>query len=240
MRCGWRIAAVSGEHVSLSAGMRLSAFSALTGKRFEDFVAIGGGESPESGRHTYVDPEPRVSVKYSVDGHHNIKAGASVATQNLHAIMSSSTSFPFDRYALTSASVRPERAVQYGLGYAGMTEDGGWDWSAEVYYKDLKNVYDYIDGRGMFSDIDLESITLGGKGRYTCGAEFMVRKNSGRLTGWVSYTWSRTRTRIPESTQGGGMTRLTTADTICRSWRCSGSTTDGICRVPGHIRPGRL
>lgn len=207
VRSGWQNAlwmAYSGsfgEHVSLSAGMRLSAFSALTGKRFEDFVAIGGGESPESGRHTYVDPEPRVSVKYSVDGHHNIKAGASVATQNLHAIRSSSTSFPFDRYALTSASVRPERAVQYGLGYAGMTEDGGWDWSAEVYYKDLKNVYDYIDGRGMFSDIDLESITLGGKGR-GCGAEFMVRKNSGRLTGWVSYTWSRTRTRIPGINSG--------------------------------------
>lgn len=91
--------------------------------------------------------------------------------------------------------------MQYGIGYAGMTADGMFDWSAEGYYKSLRNVYDYQDGRTMFSQVNIESIILGGRGR-SYGLEFMFRKNVGRLTGWISYTLSRTRTRIPGINDG--------------------------------------
>lgn len=76
-----------------------------------------------------------------------------------------------------------------------MTMDGAFDWSAEGYYRSISNVYDFKDGSSAFSDIALESIILGGRGR-SYGAEFMLRKNAGRLTGWVAYTLSRTQTRI--------------------------------------------
>ena len=76
-----------------------------------------------------------------------------------------------------------------------MTPSGSFDWSAEVYYRDIDNVYDLQDGKTVFSDIMLESIILGGKGR-SFGAEFMVRKNLGPLSGWVTYTISHTETKI--------------------------------------------
>lgn len=201
IRSGWQNAlwasyeGALGERWGLSAGARLSVFSAMSGSRFHEFTGIGEN-APDFSSKTYVDVEPRVSVKYSINPCHNIKLGAGTATQNLHAVRSSSTSFPFDRYALTSASVRPERAAQAGMGYSGMTSDGMFDWSAELYYKDLRNVYDYADGRTMFSRVNLESIILRGRGR-SYGAELMFRKNSGPLTGWVAYTLSRTETRIP-------------------------------------------
>lgn len=189
-----------GDRVEVSAGVRLDISTALSGSRFHDYFTYGETRAQFDDK-TYVDAEPRVSVKYNITPCHNIKAGYSIATQNLHAIRSSATSFPFDRYALTSAVVKPERAMQYGIGYSGMTETGAFDWSVEGYWKNLDNVYDYMDGRNSFSAISLESIILGGKGR-SYGAEFMVRKNTGKLTGWISYTISKTETKIPGINDG--------------------------------------
>ncbi len=200
IRSGWQNAVWAnyekefGTLFALSGGARLSIFSSLSGARFHEFVSASE-LAPDFSGHTYVDAEPRISLKYNLSTCHNIKAGYAVSSQNLHAIRSSSTSFPFDRYAVTSASVKPERAMQYGIGYTGMTINGTLDWSVEGYYKVLHNVYDYADGRTMFSRINLESIILGGKGR-SYGAEFMLRKNTGPLTGWISYTISKTQTRI--------------------------------------------
>lgn len=188
------------DRFSLSAGMRLSVFSALSGDSFHSFSSYLGS-TPDFSSRTYFSFEPRVSLKYDISQYHNLKAGAGVTTQNLHALRASSTSFPFDRYAITSASVKPEKAIQYGAGYAGMTSDGGYDWSVEGYWKSLKNVYDFRDGRTMFSDVDLESLILGGEGR-SYGVELMFRKNAGRLTGWVSYALSHTQTKIPGINDG--------------------------------------
>ena len=201
VRSGWQNALWSeysgdfGRSFSVVGGVRLSLFTALSAPRFHEFTSLSG-VAPQFRARTYFDAEPRLSLKWAVTERHSLKAGFFTATQNLHAIRSSSTSFPFDRYALTSADVSPERSLQYSLGYNGMTPSGAWDWSAELYYKDMRNVYDYRDGLSMTSDIALETLILGGRGR-SYGAEFMVRKNVGRLTGWASYTLSRTRTRIP-------------------------------------------
>lgn len=200
IRSGWQNAVWAnyekefGTIFAISGGARFSLFSALGGDRFHHFVSASE-ISPDFSNHTYIDAEPRISLKYNLSPCHNVKAGYAVTTQNLHSIRSSLTSFPFDRYALTSSGVRPERAIQYGIGYTGMTGNGAFDWSVEGYYKTLHNVYDYADGRTMFSRVNLESIILGGKGR-SWGAEFMLRKNTGALTGWISYTISKTQTRI--------------------------------------------
>lgn len=179
----------------LELGLRGSAFSTLSQQRFHYFVAPNE-PAPDYGSKTYLNLEPRVSLKYQINEYHNIKGGVSVATQNLHGIRANSTTFPFDRYALTSTFVKPEISTQYSFGYAGMTPAGGWDWSAEIYYKSMRNVYDYKDGVSMFSQINLESLILGGQGR-SFGLELMLRKNFGRLTGWVSYTLSKTETKVP-------------------------------------------
>lgn len=186
--------------MELSAGVRLSLFSVVSGKHFNAFYAPDE-TMPDFSSRTYFDVEPRISFKYNINPLNNLKLGFGITTQNIHAIRSNSTSFPFDRYALTSANVKPEKCNQYGMGYSGMTENGIFDWSAEVYYKNMNNVYDYQDGKSMFSRINLESIILGGKGR-SYGGEIMFRKNSGRLTGWVAYTLSWTKVKIPGINNG--------------------------------------
>lgn len=188
------------DKIDITAGVRLNVSSALSGSHFHEFSSIYNLQNQFDNR-TYIDIEPRVNLKYNISSKHNFKAGVGSSSQNLHAIRSTSTSFPFDRYALTSAKVKPERALQYAVGYNGMNESGSFDWSTEIYYRDISNVYDFRDGRSMFSDIVLERIILGGQGR-SYGAEFMFRKNTGRLTGWIAYTISRTETRIPGINNG--------------------------------------
>lgn len=190
----------SADKLYITAGVRLNASSALSQNRFHEFESTYGTPNQFIGK-TYIDIEPRINLKYNITPLHNVKTGFGISTQNLHAIRSNTTSFPFDRYALTSAAVKPERALQYGIGYCGMTDGGTFDWSVEGYYRDIRNVHDFKEGKSTFSDIALESIILGGRGR-SYGVEFMFRKNTGHLTGWVSYTVSRTQTRIPGINDG--------------------------------------
>lgn len=178
----------------LSGGVRLNIFTSLAGDRFHTFQSPQ--ETPPSYKSTtYLSPEPRISLKLNINDYHNIKAGLSLTGQSLHSIRTSTTSFPFDRYALSSAAIKPERAWQYMAGYAGMTVNGMFDWSVEAYYKNIENVYDYRDGMSMFSRLNIEDIILGGKGR-SYGLEVMARKNSGKFTGWISYCLSKTETKI--------------------------------------------
>ncbi len=182
------------------AGVRLDLTSVMISGRFRSFESVNL-TAPLFKAKTYTDLQPRASLKFNINENHNLKAGFGTAMQNLHSIRSTATSFPFDRVALTSYEVKPERAIQYGLGYSGMTADGAFDWSAEAYYKDLNHVYDFKDGVTIFSSIDLQSLILGGRGR-SYGLELMFRKNTGRLTGWVAYTLSHTQTKI-EGINGG-------------------------------------
>lgn len=236
IRSGWQNAVWTeysgdfGPHFSMVAGVRLSLFSAMSGGKFHQFRSLSGTDAQFDPK-TWFDVEPRLSFKYAINGFHSLKAGVFIATQNLHAIRSSSTSFPFDRYAITSAVIKPERSNQYSLGYSGTTPSGGWDWSAEVYYKDMHNVYDYRDGLSMTSDIALESLILGGKGR-SYGVELMLRKNVGPLTGWAAYTLSRTQTCIPGINGGNWYAAsnerrhdfsIVAIFNVTKSWSISGS-----------------
>ncbi len=158
------------------------AFEVSAGVRFNKF-------------RCYNHIEPRASMKMNFSDSHCIKAGYSRTTQNIHAIRSSSTSMPMDRYTVSTDFIKPEKADQMSLGYFGMTRDGDFDFSLEGYYKWVRDIYDYKDGKIYSSDICIENIILGGKGR-AYGMELCGHKNNGRLTGWASYTLSWSENKI--------------------------------------------
>ncbi len=188
------------ERFALTAGVRLSLFTTLSGRRFSAFSSPDE-MTPDYGKKNYFNAEPRVSLKWNITELHNVKAGFGMTTQNLHSLRSSSTNFPFDRTMISSSVILPEESKQIGIGYTGMTQDGAFDWQVEGYYRDMRNVYDYLDGVNMFTRLDPQSLVARGEGR-SYGAEFMFRKNTGKVTGWVSYTISRTQTRIPQINDG--------------------------------------
>ena len=192
--------------LDLSAGLRLHLFTVLGGSPYyqidrqgniTETMNPGSGESVK----TYTDVEPRVSLKWALSRRHSLKVGYSRTSQDIHAIRGSSASMPFDRYTMTSNIVSPERADQVAAGWTGITPTGDYDFSAEVYYKNIDNVYDYRDGKSFHSEIEIERLLLGGKGR-AYGLELCAHKNEGRLTGWLSYTLAWSENKI-EGINGG-------------------------------------
>jgi len=81
------------------------------------------------------------------------------------------------------------------LGYARNFNNNKYQSSFEVYYKSLKNQIDYKDGADISTSRDVESELLFGKGR-AYGAEFLIKKTQGRLTGWIGYTLAKTERKI--------------------------------------------
>lgn len=198
----WRV----GKQLELSAGVRLHLFSVLGGAPYYQIDKDGNITetlNTASGHivKTYTNVEPRLSAKLKLCQLHSLKLGYSRTSQDIHAISNSSMSMPFDRYTMTSNIVAPEQADQIALGWAGITKNGEYDFSAEAYYKDIRNVYDYRDGKLFYSEIEIERLILGGKGR-AYGLELCAHKNKGLLTGWVSYTLSWSDNKI-EGINGG-------------------------------------
>ena len=81
------------------------------------------------------------------------------------------------------------------------TQSGSYDLSVEAYYRSISDVLDYRDGKGFGSEIEIERLVLAGDGR-SYGLEFCLRKNTGRLTGWLAYTLAWSETRIDGVNQG--------------------------------------
>lgn len=188
------------DRMTFMAGLRFNAFSVLGGSPYYSLDGNGNiTETLDYGNGSFVKThltlEPRFSVHYRLGERHSLKAGFSRNSQNIHAIRNSSMSMPFDRYTMSSNLTEPQTANQISVGYIGLTADRKYELSVEGYYKRIDNVYDYRDGKSFNSEIEIERLLQGGKGR-AYGAELCLRKNSGRLTGWIAYTLSWAENKI--------------------------------------------
>ena len=186
--------------LTLTAGMRLSAFTALGGPYYYDVDDKGNitwlhQRKTNRPVKTHVTVEPRIGLALQPGKLWSIKAGYSRLSQNVHALRSQNSSTPFDRYAISSNLLKPEVSDQVSLGLFYMLEQRDYDFSLEGYYRHTQNVLDYRDGVDFASAIEIERLVLPGEGR-GYGAELCIHKNTGRLTGWIGYTLSWSKTRI--------------------------------------------
>jgi hypothetical protein len=118
-------------------------------------------------------------------------------TQYLHLLSNSSSTSPTDLWMLTNNNVKPEIADQVALGYFWQFgKSRAYEFSAETYYKWMQNQIDYRNGAQVQGNNNVESELLFGDGR-AYGLELQLKKNAGKLTGWLSYTFSRTERKIP-------------------------------------------
>ena len=194
------------KNLTASAGLRLSAFSPLGGSLYydiEDNGEIGWYYSYGSNQivKTHINIEPRASLNYKLSDDTSLKLAYARTSQNIHALRNQNTSTPFDRYTISSNIVKPEIADQVSIGVFMMTPSQDYDFSLEAYYRKVDNVLDYRDGKSFSSEIEIERLILPGEGK-GYGVEMSARKNTGRLTGWLAYTLSWSKTRI-DGVNGG-------------------------------------
>ena len=134
--------------------------------------------------------EPRLSAKYELDAVSSVKASYNKMYQYMHLLSNSTTSSPTDQWVPTSNNVKPQIVDQVSLGYFRNFKDNMYELSTEIYYKTLQNQIDYRNGADLIFNEQVEGELVYGKGT-AYGFELLLRKQTGRLTGWVSYTLSR-------------------------------------------------
>lgn len=144
---------------------------------------------------SYNNFEPRFSMKYDLDEQSSLKASYNRMSQYLHLISNTVASTPIDIWLPSTNNIRPQIADQVAFGYFRNLKKNTYEFSAEVYAKDFQNQIDYIDNADIFFNEELEGDLLRGDGR-AFGLELFMKKNSGLLKGWVSYTLSKTERKV--------------------------------------------
>ena len=143
----------------------------------------------------YQGLEPRVAFRYLVNDQLSIKAAYNRNFQYVQIATNSSAGLPIDRWILADRYTQPIRSDQFSLGIFKNLDQNRWEFSLEGYYKDLRNVIDLRNGAQVLFTDQVETEVLSGEG-WAYGVETLLRKNTGKTTGWLAYTWSRTWRQI--------------------------------------------
>lgn len=140
--------------------------------------------------------EPRLAVSYAINNDQSVKASYNRMSQYIHLISNTASVSPLDIWAPSDQYLKPEILDQVALGYFSNFGNGKYTLETEAFYKKIKNRADYIDGAELIAHKAIEQVMLNGEAR-AYGLEVMLKKNTGKLTGWLSYTLSRAEQRTP-------------------------------------------
>ncbi|MFD0931374.1 TonB-dependent receptor domain-containing protein [Psychroflexus salinarum] len=206
------------DKINIQYGLRVSAFLRMEDKSIDvyandnpllyddtrniyveaDPIETIDGDTPKINK-SFINLEPRVGISYLLNDNASIKASYNRMVQNLHLLSNTSSPTPFDVWTPSGNYNKPQKLDQFAFGYFKDFESIPFTLETEVFYKTINNRIDYIDGANLIANDAIERVILNGEGR-AYGLEFYLKKNTGRLTGWLSYTLSRSEQRTPGRT----------------------------------------
>lgn len=186
----------------LKAGLRLSMFQNIGNEMFylmdENHKCIDTIQY-EKGEifNTMVNPEPRVGLLYKLTQSSSIKAAYTHTIQYAQVASNSTGGLPFDIWFPTSPNIKPQKCDQWSTGFFKNFSDNMFETSAEIFYKRMRGIIDFKDDASIYGNELIDADVRTGNG-YAYGLELQLKKNSGKLTGWISYTYSRSRQKVEE------------------------------------------
>ena len=143
--------------------------------------------------------EPRFSSSYVLDEKSSVKASYNRMVQYLQLVSNTASPTPLDIWTPSDQYIQPQIADQLAVGYFRNFKNDMYSMEIESFYKTIKNRIDYIDGADLIANNAIEQVVLNGQLR-AYGIEFLVRKNYGKLNGWVAYTLSNSEQQTPGRT----------------------------------------
>ena len=192
--------------IKANYGLRLSSFTYLgKGTAYEYADGIPGERRYATSAteyddwesiKTYYNFEPRLSLQMQLSSNNSIKGSYNRTTQYIHLVSNTTAATPVDVWTPSTNNIRPSTADQVAFGYFQNLNDNTYELSAEVYYKTMNNLVDYIDGADLLLNQFIEGDLIEGEGR-AYGIELMAKKTKGKFNGWLSYTLARTERQTP-------------------------------------------
>lgn len=160
-------------------------------KRYESAEAIGTESYSRSDvLASFENFEPRLSLSYLLNNDTSIKMSYNRMAQYLHLLSNTNSPTPLDVWAPSGQFIKPQLLDQYALGYFKSIKNGDYSLETEVFYKDIQNRIDYINGANLVANNEIETVILNGQAR-AYGLEVLLKKNEGDFKGWLAYTLSR-------------------------------------------------
>jgi hypothetical protein len=189
------------QDLSINAGIRYTIYNFLgpsqvyqyvPGLPRESFTIIDTVNYP-SGKiiKTYALPEFRFSARYSLTSTASLKFSVNTMAQYIHVISNTTNISPTDIWKLSDPNIKPQQGQQISLGFYKNFRQNSIETSIEVYYKKMQNYLDYKSGANLVLNHHLETDVFETQGK-AYGIELLLKKNTGKLNGWISYTYSRT------------------------------------------------
>jgi hypothetical protein len=193
-------------HLKATYGLRYSLFSSIgpgTVYTYNQVADVVDSVTYPKGKifNSFGGFEPRLLVNYIINDSSSVKVSYARTRQYIHLLSNTTSTTPFDLWVPSNTNIMPEIADQYTLGYFRNFSNNMFETSVEVYYKTLRNQIDYRNGANLILNSKVESQLVFGKGR-AYGVEFLIRKKYGKLTGWISYTLSKTKRQFPDINGG--------------------------------------
>ena len=152
---------------------------------------------------SFYNLEPRFSMAYELKREQSVKVSYNRMAQYLHLISNTNAPTPIDIWAPSGPFIEPQLLDQVALGYFKSLQNNRYNLSIEAFFKTIQNRLDYIDGAELIANNAIEQVLLSGIAEAK-GLELLLRKNEGKLTGWLAYTLSRsvqqTQGRTPSET----------------------------------------
>jgi hypothetical protein len=190
--------------LSISAGLRWSFFQYLGPKTINTYVAgypidyiyQEGVQEYKSGKKikSYGGPEYRASIRYSIFDNLSLKASYNTLRQYIHLLTNTMTVSPTDIWKLSDPYIKPQIGDQISLGLYRNFRGNKIEVSLEGYYKNIQNFLDYKGGDSLIMNHNIEAAVINTKAK-AYGVEFMIKKMTGKLNGWLGYTYARTLLR---------------------------------------------
>ncbi|MGD9994515.1 MAG: TonB-dependent receptor [Salinivirgaceae bacterium] len=189
---------------NLSAGLRYSWYSKLgaadvfiyhqnqplNDNTVESLKSFSQGEVIK----LYQGLEPRLGLKYGLDENSSVKLGYNITRQYQHLISNTTSATPADYWKSADWNIKPLFNQQWALGYFKNLKNNSIETSVELYYKKTDNVLEYKNGAVLSMNPAIERDVIAANAR-AYGLELMLKKNRGNLTGWFSYTLSKSQVR---------------------------------------------
>lgn len=161
------------------------------------------GEYPDTNTsksiQNYTHFEPRLTLSYGAN-EYSLKVSYNRINQYLHLISNTNSPTPLDVWAPSGPYIKPQQLDQWAFGYF-KKYNTSYSLQTEVFYKDIKNRLDYIDGADLVANEAIERILLNGKSR-AYGLEILFKKSQGAFQGWLAYTLSKSEQQTPGIGQG--------------------------------------
>ncbi|MBO9572394.1 MAG: TonB-dependent receptor, partial [Chitinophagaceae bacterium] len=184
---------------TIDAGLRYSVYNFLGPSSVDQYppgipkdTAVVTSVYYEKGKviKTWHAPEFRFAARYLLSEISSLKIAFNTTRQYIHMLSNTTIVSPTDIWKLSDNNIMPQSAYQVSAGYYRNFNQSIIETSFEVYYKRMKNVLDYKSGARLVMNHHIAADVINAEGK-SYGAEFMLKKTSGKLNGWVSYTYSR-------------------------------------------------